>query len=109
MSSPLRLAGTITALNVAVGDNAIVGTSVATLSDVTGWYVSAYVDEVDILNVKNGEDASMTMDQYSGKTFAGTVSYVSHSLGTTSNSVSAYPIRDPDDRISVDTGGWNVS
>lgn len=87
------LAGTITALNVAVGDTANVGTSVATLSDVTGWYVSAYVDEVDILNVKNGKDASVTMDQYSGKTFAGTVSYVSHSLGTTSTSVSAYPIR----------------
>lgn len=87
------LAGTITALNVAVGDTANVGTSVATLSDVTGWYISAYVDEVDILNVKNGEDASVTMDQYSGKTFAGTVSYVSHSLGTTSTSVSAYPIR----------------
>jgi multidrug efflux pump subunit AcrA (membrane-fusion protein) len=87
------LAGTITALNVTVGDNASVGTSVATFSDVTGWYISAYVDEVDILNVKNGEDASVTMDQYSGKTFAGKVSYVSHSLGTTSNSVSAYPIK----------------
>jgi len=87
------LAGTITALNVAVGDNASVGTSVATLSDVTGWYISAYVDEVDILNIKNGAHASVTMDQYSGKTFAGTVSYVSHSLGTTSNSVSAYPIK----------------
>ncbi len=87
------LTGTITALNVTVGDNASVGTSVATLSDITGWYISAYVDEVDILNVKNGEDASVTMDQYSGKTFAGKVSYVSHSLGTTSNSVSAYPIK----------------
>jgi HlyD family secretion protein len=87
------LAGTITALNVTVGDSASVGTNVATLSDITGWYISAYVDEVDILNVKNGEDASVTMDQYSGKTFAGTVSYVSHSLGTTSNSVSAYPIK----------------
>lgn len=87
------LAGTITALNITVGDNASVGTNVATLSDITGWYISAYVDEVDILNVKNGEDASVTMDQYSGKTFAGKVSYVSHSLGTTSNSVSAYPIK----------------
>ncbi|MHB8071771.1 MAG: efflux RND transporter periplasmic adaptor subunit, partial [Candidatus Cryosericum sp.] len=87
------LAGTITALNVAVGDTANVGTSIATLSDVSGWYVSAYVDEVDILNVKAGEDASMTIDEYSGKTFSGTVSYVSHSLGTTSNSVSAYPIK----------------
>jgi multidrug efflux pump subunit AcrA (membrane-fusion protein) len=87
------LAGTITALNVTVGDNASVGTGVATLSDITGWYISAYVDEVDILNVKNGEDASVTMDQYSGKSFAGKVSYVSQSLGTTSNSVSAYPIK----------------
>jgi len=87
------LAGTITALNVAVGDTATVGTSVATLSDVTGWYVSAYVDEVDILNVKTGQDASATIDEYAGKTFAGKVSYVSHSLGTTSNSVSAYPIK----------------
>lgn len=87
------LAGTITALNISAGDSASIGTSIATLSDVSGWYVSAYVDEVDILNVKVGEDASVTLDQYSGKAFAGTVSYVSHSLGTTSNSVSAYPIR----------------
>jgi HlyD family secretion protein len=84
--------GTLTALNIAVGDTVAAGTSVATLSDVNGWYVSAYVDETDILNVKIGEDVAISMDQYSGKSLAGTVSYVSHALGTTSNSVSAYPI-----------------
>ena len=87
------LSGTLTSLNVAVGDTASVGTTIGTLSDVNGWYVSSYVDEVDVLNVKKDEDASITMDQYSGKTFAGKVSYVSHSLGTTSTSVSAYPIK----------------
>jgi|GEM_PF-1015584 len=87
------LSGTLTSLNIAVGDDVSVGATVGTLSDVAGWYVSSYVDEVDVLNVKKDEDASITMDQYSGKTFAGTVSYVSHALGTTSTSVSAYPIR----------------
>jgi len=87
------LSGTLTSLNVAVGDTASVGTTVGTLSDVDGWYVSSYVDEVDVLNVKKDEDASITMDQYSGKTFAGKVSYVAHALGTTSTSVSAYPIK----------------
>jgi len=87
------LSGTLTSLNIAVGDDVSVGATAGTLSDVAGWYVSSYVDEVDVLNVKKDEDASITMDQYSGKTFAGTVSYVSHALGTTSTSVSAYPIR----------------
>ena len=87
------LAGTLTSLNIAVGDDVSVGMTAATLSDVSGWYVASYVDEVDVLNVKKDQDASITMDQYSGKTFAGTVSYVSHALGTTSTSVSAYPIK----------------
>jgi HlyD family secretion protein len=88
-------AGTITALNVVVGDDTSTATakSVATITDASGYYVSTYVDEVDILNVKNGEDASVTMDEYAGKTFAGKVTYVAHSLSTTSNSVSAYPVR----------------
>lgn len=85
-------AGIVTALNVQVGDTVTASTGVATVADASSWYVSAYVDEVDILNVKVGQDASVTIDEYSTP-LSGTVSYVSYALGTTSQSVSAYPIR----------------
>jgi HlyD family secretion protein len=82
----------ITALSVKVGDEASSGTTVAVVADTTVWNISAYVDEVDVLSVKTGQDASVTMDAYSNQTFTGKVTYVGHALTTTSTSVSAYPV-----------------
>jgi hypothetical protein len=99
--------GVITALNVQVGDQpssstsqassstsqASSSTSVAVIADVSAWNVEAYVDEIDVLNVKAGQDASVTIDPYSKQTFTGKVTYVGHTLVTTSSSVSAYAVK----------------
>jgi RND family efflux transporter MFP subunit len=82
----------ITALSVKVGDLASTGTSVAVVADTTAWNVAAYVDEIDVLNVKAGQDALVTMDAYAAETLAGKVTYVGRALTTTSSSVSAYPV-----------------
>ncbi|MHB8106203.1 MAG: efflux RND transporter periplasmic adaptor subunit [Candidatus Cryosericum sp.] len=85
--------GVITSLNVATGDVVTAGTSVAVMADQATWNVEAYVDESDILNVKVGQDAAVTIDPYSGKTFAGKVISIGHTLQTSSSSVAAYPVK----------------
>jgi HlyD family secretion protein len=85
--------GVITALNVQVGDQASGSTSVATIADESAWNVQTYVDELDVLNVKASEDASVTMDAYSNQTFKGKVTYVGHTVVQTSNSVNAYAVK----------------
>jgi HlyD family secretion protein len=85
--------GVVTALNVQVGDQASSSTSVATIADESVWNVETYVDELDVLNTKAGEDASVTMDAYSNQTFKGKVTYVGHTVVQTSNSVNAYAVK----------------
>src|SRR5450830_518014 len=91
--------GVITSLNVQVGDQATSATTATTattatvISDTSGWNVQAYVDELDVLHVKTGQDASVTMDAYPNQTFKAKVTYVGHTLVTTSSSVNAYAIK----------------
>src|SRR5450830_1356283 len=91
--------GVITSLNVQVGDQATSATSATSattatvISDTSGWNVQAYVDELDVLHVKTGQDASVTMDAYPNQTFKAKVTYVGHTLVTTSSSVNAYAIK----------------
>jgi HlyD family secretion protein len=91
--------GVITSLNVQVGDQATSATSATSattatvIADTSGWNVQAYVDELDVLHVKAGQDASVTMDAYPNQAFKAKVTYVGHALVTTSNSVSAYAIK----------------
>jgi RND family efflux transporter MFP subunit len=91
--------GVITALNVQVGDQATSatsgtsGTSAMVIADTSGWNVQAYVDELDVLHVKVGQDASITMDAYPNQTFKAKVTYVGHTVVQTSNSVNAYTVK----------------
>jgi len=85
--------GIITALDVQVGDQATSSSSVATIADESAWYIQTYVDELDVLNVKVGEDALVTMDVYSNQTFKGKVTYVGHTVVQTSNNVNAYAVK----------------
>src|SRR5664280_2736350 len=91
--------GVITSLNVRVGDQATSATSATTattatvIADTSGWNVQAYVDELDVLHVKAGQDASVTMDAYPNQTFKAKVTYVGTTLVATSSSVNAYAIK----------------
>ncbi|RIE11080.1 efflux RND transporter periplasmic adaptor subunit [Candidatus Cryosericum hinesii] len=91
--------GVITSLNVRVGDQATSATSATTattatvIADTSGWNVQAYVDELDVLHVKAGQDASVTMDAYPNQTFKAKITYVGTTLVATSSSVNAYAIK----------------
>src|SRR5450759_4953126 len=106
--------GVITSLNVQVGDQASSGTSATSatsgtsttsgtsgtsatsamvIADTSGWNVQAYVDELDVLHVKTGQDASVTMDAYPNQTFKAKVAYVGTTLVATSSSVNAYAVK----------------
>ncbi|MFA4953898.1 MAG: efflux RND transporter periplasmic adaptor subunit [Patescibacteria group bacterium] len=85
--------GTVLAVNVSVGDMATPQTSVAKVAQTSAWNVEAYVDEVDILNIKLGQEALVSIDPYPGKEFAGTVSYLGKTLVKTPEGLNAYALK----------------
>jgi HlyD family secretion protein len=85
--------GTVLAVNVSVGDMATPQTSVAKVAQTQAWNVEAYVDEVDILNIKEGQEARAAIDPYPDQEFAGTVSYLGKTLVRTPEGLNAYALK----------------
>ena len=85
--------GVVLAVNVSAGDMTSPQMSLVKLADTSAWYVETYVDEVDILNVKDGQDAQVTIDPYPDATFAGTVSYVGKTLVRTPEGLNSYSVK----------------
>ncbi len=81
--------------DVKVGDT--VGTSTATADTMCVIYDMSYlemtlnVDELDILNIKEGQKATITADAVSGQTFEGVVTSISKA-GTTTGGTTTYPV-----------------
>ena len=79
------MAGIITALPVEEGEVAVIGTMnnagtiLLTIADMSVVEAVMEVDETDIPNVKVGQRASVTIDAYPNKTFAGVVTEVGSS------------------------------
>jgi len=85
--------GTVLAVNVSVGDMASPQTTLVKIADTSVWNMETYVDEVDILNVKDGQDARITIDPYPDKEFAGTVSYRGRTLVRTPEGLNSYALK----------------
>ena len=89
------ISGTIISKDVKVGDT--VGTSTATADTMCVIYDMSYlemtlnVDELDILNIKEGQKATITADAVSGQTFEGVVTSISKA-GTTTGGTTTYPV-----------------
>lgn len=84
--------GTVVAVGAEVGDLVSAGTSIVTLADLSGMQVLASVDETDISQVKVGQEAEITFDALTGRTFSGQVLEVPLQ-GTVSQSVVTYQVR----------------
>lgn len=67
------------------------GTTIATIQNPSLLQVQVPVDELDIAKVKAGQQASITADAISGKTFSGKVSSVASS-GTVSNGSATFEV-----------------
>ena len=85
--------GTVLAVSVGVGDMATPQTSLVKIAQTSAWNVEAYVDEVDILNIKEGQEAQVAIDPYPDKEFAGTVSYLGKTLVRTPEGLNAYALK----------------
>jgi len=80
------IAGTIMSLDFQVGDYVNSGSSAATISDLTQPSLEVYFDESDWNNIKVGNEADVTFDILSGRTFHGKVTQVDPGLTTQGNS-----------------------
>jgi HlyD family secretion protein len=74
--------GIVTYIAVRVGENVVMGIQsspgsyLMTISDMSVATAEVKVDETDIVNLKNGQDADITIDAIPGKTFKGRVTEV---------------------------------
>ncbi|MEJ2219088.1 MAG: efflux RND transporter periplasmic adaptor subunit, partial [Gemmatimonadota bacterium] len=81
-------AGTVSAVNAAVGETAGVGTALVTVVDDATVQLAAQIAEVDVTQVAVGQAASVSFDATTTRTFAGRVS----SIAPTATLVSNIPI-----------------
>lgn len=68
--------GVVQAVNIKVGQNVNAGTSAIEIVDASRMYVDANVSEVDVANVRPGQEVEMTFDALPGRTFSGRVQFV---------------------------------
>lgn len=81
-------AGTITALDVSVGDMAASGLSVATISNLNAMTIAITVDEYSIINTSVGSAVTIYVDSIDN-TYEGTLTWIADTA-TISNGVSYY-------------------
>ncbi len=67
-------AGMVTKLGLKVGEYAAAGQAVVTIADLSSWVVKTTdLTEIDVVNVKEGEPATVTLDAIPGVKFKGNV------------------------------------
>jgi HlyD family secretion protein len=80
-----EIPGVVTRLNVEEGENVIMGTMnnagtvLMTISDLSHMEADVLVDETDVVNVAEGQHASITIDAFPDTSFKGEVTEVGHS------------------------------
>ncbi len=84
-------AGLVSAVNITVGATVGPNANAIQVVDPTVVEISGTVDEIDVLFVRNGMPAQVTMDALGGRTLTGTVASVS-TAATTTGGVVTYPI-----------------
>ena len=73
-------------------DNSNAQTVMAVVSDPSELSFEMVVDEIDIVQIKEGQTVQVTADALSGRRFKGIVDNVSE-IGTVSNGVTTYPVK----------------
>jgi len=87
--------GKITALNIEEGEIVVTGTmnnagtQILTVSDISKMLVKADVDETDVVDVRTGQPAKITVDALPDTSFAGVVTEVGNSASRETNTTGA--------------------
>ncbi len=85
-------AGSISNLNVTVGEVVSIGTPVATITNPSGMKIETYASENDVARLAVGDQAAVTLDAYgSGTTFPATVTAIA-AAETEVNGAPAYEV-----------------
>ncbi|HLF03805.1 MAG TPA: efflux RND transporter periplasmic adaptor subunit [Dehalococcoidia bacterium] len=84
--------GIVSVLNVEAGDEVAANTVVAEIADTSVAELNGVVDEVDVLSLRTGVQARVTMDALPGRTLRGTLISVAPAA-TNQSGVVTYPIR----------------
>ena len=71
------LAGTVTRAPLEAGETASVGSVVATIARLERVHVKVYLTELEVPSVRLGQPASVSVDAFPGRTFPGTVTWIS--------------------------------
>jgi HlyD family secretion protein len=79
--------GMVLSQNVESGEYVSAGTPVVTVADLTKVWLRGYVSETDLGRVKEGQKVEVTTDTYPGKTYTGTISFISKEAEFTPKSV----------------------
>jgi HlyD family secretion protein len=69
--------GVITVRQAELGEYVVPGTPVVTVADLDHLWVRAYVSETDLGRVRWGQAATVRTDTYPGKSYKGTISFIS--------------------------------
>ena len=83
--------GTITNLDVQVGDMVVPNTFAMRIDNLSALYVDLQVSEVDINHIQLGQPSVLTFDAVSGQTYDGEVSDIGRA-GTTTGGVVNFPV-----------------
>ena len=83
--------GTITVLNVKVGERASAGQAAVVLSDLTTFVVEVNLDEVDVAKVSVGQEAAITLDAFPDEELAGEVTDIAP-VASVQSGVVLYPV-----------------
>jgi HlyD family secretion protein len=115
------ISGVVTYIAVRVGENVVMGIQNApgsylmTISDMSVVTAEVKVDETDIVNVRLGQEADVTIDAIPGKTFKGRVSEVgtqavlrTSGLATTQTTASSQEAKDFKVVITLDSPPENL-
>jgi len=86
------IAGTVVELSVNAGDEILPTAEIAVVSQTGNIKFVAEVDEVDVVKVKKGQQALLTLDAYEGRTFDSKVSEIGQKSITTSTGATAYEV-----------------
>lgn len=85
--------GTVVDSMSKVGEIAAASVAVIRLADLSSFYFEADADEVDVGNLRIGQEASVKLDAFSGGEFKGTLTYMAIFSHTTSSGGTAYKVK----------------
>ena len=96
--------GIVTIVNPRSGDYVTKGETAVRIDNRDRLFVPINISEIDIVKIKNGQEADVVLDANTGKSYKGIVNKISRQGDETDNSVSFetyVEIMDPDDSIKI--------